>query len=248
MLNVFICEDELEHKALIQKHVEKCITIYNLNIRIALSTDNPEEIVEYINKNNGCGLYFLDVDLNHEIDGLKLALLIREYDPRGFIVFVTTHEEAMPLIFHHKVEALDFIIKEDFSDIQERIYSCTLNAHTKYATADISEHQKTFSFYVFDKLISIEYSNILYFETSSAPHKIKLYTVEGIYEFYGSLNDLEQKLGEPFYRCHQSILVNTTQILELDKIKKIISLGNGATCMVASRRIQRLIELLISNS
>ena len=247
MLNVFICEDESEHQNQIREHVEKCITIYNLNMRISLATDNPNEVIKYLERNNVSGLYFLDIDLNHELDGVQLALAIREHDPRGFIVFVTTHEEAIPLTFHHKIEALDFIIKEDFGDLQERVYSCTLNAHTKYSAANTAEQQKTFSFYIFDKLISIEYSNILYFETSSAPHKIKLHTINGIYEFYGSLSELEQKLGKSFYRCHQSTIINVTHILELNKLKKIVKLSKDVICMVASRRLQRLVELLEDN-
>lgn len=134
MLNVIICEDNENQRKRITKFIEDSIMIENLDMKIALSTENPMEIIEYLNKNEISGLYFLDVDLQSDINGIKLAEVVREYDPRGFIVFVTTHAEMSYLTFLYKVEAMDYIIKDNIEIIKDRIHQCILNAHKKYSS------------------------------------------------------------------------------------------------------------------
>ena len=51
------------------------------------------------------GIYFLDVDLKSDINGIKLGSKIREKDTRGFIIFTTTHLEMSYFAFKYKVEA-----------------------------------------------------------------------------------------------------------------------------------------------
>lgn len=67
--------------------------IENLDMETGLITEDPYEFIEYIKENTASGIYFLDVDLKSDINGIQLAEQIREYDPRGFIVFITTHAE-----------------------------------------------------------------------------------------------------------------------------------------------------------
>lgn len=47
------------------------------------------------------------------MNGFELAQEIRKFDPRGFIIFITTHAELSYMTFTYKVEALDYIIKDD---------------------------------------------------------------------------------------------------------------------------------------
>ena len=99
MLNVFICEDNTIERNKFEKIIKDIIMIENLDMDVSLSTGNPEDILSYLDNNSVSGLYFLDIDLKNKNNGLKLAEKIREYDPRGFIVFVTTHAEMSYLTF-----------------------------------------------------------------------------------------------------------------------------------------------------
>ena len=57
---------------------------------------------------------FLDVELKNEpMDGFGLGKIIRETDPRGFIIYVTAFEELAFETFRYHLEALDYIIKGD---------------------------------------------------------------------------------------------------------------------------------------
>ena len=61
-------------------------------------------------------------DLGADINGINLGEEIRQLDPTGYIIFITTHAELSHLTFKYKVEALDYIIKDDFSEDLYFIY------------------------------------------------------------------------------------------------------------------------------
>ncbi len=241
MLNVIICEDNENQRKRITKFIEDSIMIENLDMKIALSTENPMEIIEYLNKNEISGLYFLDVDLQSDINGIKLAEVVREYDPRGFIVFVTTHAEMSYLTFLYKVEAMDYIIKDNIEQIKDRIHQCILNAHKKYSSKT-TEMQKKFTLKTEDKVINIEYNKILFFETSNIIHKIIIHAVDRQIEFYSKMKDIEKRLDNRFYRCHRSFLVNKENIKEIDTNNRIIYMINDEECLVATRLLNGLIK------
>ena len=52
---------------------------------------------------NDVGCYFLDIQLEVDINGIKLGSEIRKYDPIGNIIFVTSHSELTYLTFVYKV-------------------------------------------------------------------------------------------------------------------------------------------------
>jgi len=245
MLNVFICDDNATHRKQILKCVENCITIHELDMRVAAVTGDPEAIVNYIAGKNISGLYFLDVNLDNKIDGMALARMIRQYDPRGFIVFVTTHDEALPLAFKYKIEAMDFILKDEFYELQSKIHECVLSAQQRYSSK-VTELQKNFSFKVgLDKIMTVELGDILFFTTSvDSEHKVMLHTVNGVFEFYGALKDLIKELTEDFYYCHNSYIVNTKQITQFDIAKKTVYLNKGYSCPVSLRRVRGLSDTL----
>lgn len=241
MLSIVICEDNETQRKRITKFIEDSIMIENLDMEIALSTGHPEETIEYLKKNEISGLYFLDVDLNSDMNGIKLAEIIREYDPRGFIVFVTTHAEMSYLTFMYKVEAMDYIIKDKPETVKERIHECILNANKKYSSK-ATELQKNFTIKADDKIINIEYNKILFFETSDIIHKVLLHAVDRQIEFYAKMKDIEVKLDDRFYRCHRSFLVNKDNIKEIDKNNRVVYMINGQECLVATRLLKGLLK------
>lgn len=241
MLNVIICEDNENQRKRISKFIENSIMIENLDMEILLSTGKPDEIIDYLKKNEVSGLYFLDIDLQSDINGIKLAETIREYDPRGFIVFITTHAEMSYLTFIYKVEAMDYIIKDNPEIIKERIHQCILNAHRKYSSK-ATEMQKNFIIKVEDRIISIEYNKILFFETSNIIHKVILHAVDRQIEFYSKMKEVEKKLDSRFYRCHRSFLVNKDNIKEIDTRNRVIHMINGQECLIATRLLSGLVK------
>lgn len=242
MLKVFICEDNNEQRERFNKLIGNIITIENFDMAIALSTENPNAVIDYLKNNTGSGLYFLDVDLKSNINGIHLAEKIREYDPRGFIVFITTHAEMSYLTFMYKVEAMDYIIKDNYNNIKERVHQCIINANSKYSLK-VTDIQKNFTIKVNDKFINIEYNKILFFETSKTTHKIIIHAIDRQVEFYARMKEVEDKLdNNSFYRCHKSFIVNKDKIKEIDTKNRIAYMINGEECLISTRAIKGLIE------
>ncbi|WP_321835738.1 LytR/AlgR family response regulator transcription factor [Clostridium butyricum] len=241
MLKVFICEDNKKQREKFTEAIENSIIIENFDMEVALSTENPDDIVTYLKDNDVSGLYFLDVNLKSNINGIELAELIREYDPRGFIVFVTTHAEMSYLTFIYKVEAMDYIIKDNYQNVKDRIHQCIINANKKHISKSTAL-QKNFNIKAKDKIINVEYNKILFFETSDVIHKVILHAVDRHIEFYSNMKTIEEKLDDRFYRCHRSFLVNKDNITEIDMSNKVIKMINGETCQASTRLIKGLLK------
>lgn len=239
MMKVFICEDNRVQKEKLENIIKNIIIIENYDMNLQLSTDDPFEIINYLKSNNTSGLYFLDVDLHSDINGIQLAEKIRDYDPRGFIVFITTHAEMSYLTFLYKVEAMDYIIKDNYNNIQQRINECIKNAHNKYSSK-LSDLQKTFSIKVADKIINVALNEIIFFETSSIIHKVILHCESRQIEFYSKMKEIEDKLPDNFFRCHNSFIINKDKIKEIDKKNRIAYMIDDEECLISTRGIKNL--------
>lgn len=239
MLKVFICEDNYMQKESIENIIKNTIAKEELDIEIALSTSMPNKILDYISINQEEGIYFLDIDLNSDINGIQLAEQIRQYDPRGFIVFVTTHAEMSYLTFIYKVEAMDYIIKDDYFNMEERIAQCILNANKKYTTKK-NNTRKIFTIKVEDRIINIDFDDIIYFQTSEVTHKLILHTESRQIEFFARIKEVEKQLDNRFCRCHRSYIINKDYVKEIDTKKRIVYMINGIKCLASVRLIKKL--------
>ena len=110
MLDIIICEDNTTQRKNLETIIEN--EVRSAHIRIALSTNNPNEVIQYVQDSKSQNfIYFLDIDLQSNINGLELSKILRQHDPMGYIVFLTSHAELTLLTFQYKVRAMDFIIK-----------------------------------------------------------------------------------------------------------------------------------------
>ena len=134
MLKIYICEDEYYQKIYLEKIITRVISSENYDMEISLITNNPHTLLDHIKDTKHTGIYFLDTHFKSKIKGIELAKKIRDYDPRCFIVFITADKSMSYLTFLHKVEAMDYILKDDFTNLPFRIKDCLHNAYTKYSS------------------------------------------------------------------------------------------------------------------
>lgn len=239
MLEIIICEDNSVHRDSLKNIIENTILRENLDTSIALSTGDPQKVLDYVNKNTFTGIYFLDVDLKNNINGIILGEKIREHDPSGFIIFTTTHMEMSFLAFKYKVEAMDYIIKED-DDFKKRVNDCLLKAYNTYCKGNAEEGIITIKEDM--RIINIRLSDVLFIETSGTAHKVKVHEENRQIEFYGNLKAIQEKLTPNFYRCHKSYIVNKDKIYEIDKKSNKIIMTNGEECYVSFRYMRGLLS------
>ena len=244
MLHVLICDDDPNHRANMEAIITKHIATEDVKMELIVSASGPEEVLEYLEKHpDKHGLYFLDVDLQHEIDGITLGAKIRETDPLAKIVFVTTHEELAYLTFRQKVEAMDYIVKNCPEDVETRTRECVLGAYKRYMQKKDAE-PKYFMINTHGTLQKIPHDDILFFETHPRiSERMILHMEDKEIDFRGIISKIESLVPE-FYRCHKSFLVNPRQIVRVDKVTKEAIMVDGSRVHVAAKKASELVGML----
>jgi len=246
MVSIFICEDKLEQKNGLEKIIKDYVNTEKLNMKIELSTDDPMAVLNYVHENVDLGgLYFLGVGLNHEMDGISLAVKLRTLDPSGKIVFVTAHAELAFLTFKYKIEALDYIIKgTDLEEIKKKIEECVQIAYERQLASKESS-RRYFMVKSSDKINVIPLEEIMYFKVSEIRDRLILHLEGSKIQFRGFLKDVED-YHCAFVRIHHAIVANKHNIKSIDSKKMEVEFVNGATCGVSARKL-KVLEKALAN-
>jgi len=244
MLHILICDDNPNHLAKIEAIVKKYISTEDVEAELSVSASTPEEILEYLDRHpTGRGLYFLDVDLRHKMNGIELGAEIRKTDPFAKIVFVTTHDELAYLTFKHKVNALDYIVKDHSENLEPRTIECISKAYTLYVQEKYTE-QKFFRVNTGNEAANIPHDDILFFETHPQIRKrMILHTESGKIDFRGIISKVEELVPE-FFRCYQSNLINPDKVLRVDKVAKEAVMVNGRRVLIAEKNVAILAKMI----
>ena len=239
MLNIFVCEDNDVQRRNIVEIIQNTVLIEELDMQLVLDAGDPYVLLEKVRTSQSTGVYFLDIDLSSNMNGMKLAQQIRLYDPRGFIIFITAHSELSYMTFQYRVEAMDFVLKDNPAEAKVKIRECLLNAMERY-TLQTNKTHKVYTARVGGREISIDYDDIFFFETSGNIHKVILHAKDRQIEFFSTMKELTGTLDSSFVRCHRSFLVNKNNIKEIDAKKRIIYFTNGETCLMSTRMMKDL--------
>ena len=239
MLNIFVCEDNEVQRRTIVQIIQNTVLIEELDMQLVLDAGDPYILLERVKTSQNTGIYFLDIDLGSNMNGLKLAQQIRLSDPRGFVVFITAHSELSFMTFQYRVEAMDFVLKDNPAEMKVKIRECLLNAMERY-TLQTNRTHKVYTIEINGRKISVDYDDILFFETSGNIHKLILHGKDRQIEFSGTMKELADTLGSDFVRCHRSFLVNKNNIKEVDAKNRIIYFTNGEACLMSTRMMKGL--------
>ena len=240
MIPVYICDDDREMLEHLTKLINNIIVIQGYDMETVLADPNPEVILKHREGHQSRSIYFLDVDLKHpEYDGFTLGRNIRQLDPRGFIIFVTTHGELMPETFRYRLEAMSYLVKDEADLLKPRLREC-LEQVEQLAAGGQKDEEGYFTAKVADVTYQIPVKEIYYFETTS-PHRVLLHAENRRLEFRGELSAVEREVGDGFIRTHQSYLVRREQIVKVNGVDSSVQLKNGELCML-SRKGKKLLK------
>ncbi len=237
MLDIFVCEDDAAQRKAVVQTIHNTVLMEELDMQLVLDTADPHELLALVKTSRNTGIYFLDIDLNCDMNGMKLAQQIRKFDPRCFIIFITSHSELSYMTFQYRVEAMDFVLKDNPAEAKVKIRECLLHAWERY-TLQTNKIHKTYTIEIGDRKINVDYQDILFFETSSNIHKVVLHAKDRQIEFSGTMKELENALDDSFVRCHRSFLANRNNIKEVDTKNRIIYFVNGESCLMSTRMMK----------
>lgn len=228
MLPIYICEDEASIRQHISSHISNYYDFHSEYEKPdIIDFSDPHKLLSYLPAKPDMGIYFLDVQLNNTMDGLDLATNIRIRDPKGFIVFITSHAEYAVKTFQLKVEAFDYINKNN-SDLNAQISSALTDIHDRYNLFQNGQLNnprieircnRHIYYYFTDEIIVLT--------TSEYSHRIKLFTINGSMDFSGSLGKIRRFLpSSHFIQCHRAYIINKNHIKTYDAMSHMVELSN----------------------
>lgn len=213
MIRVAICDDEKYMSDIIGKMVSDFFHRKNMDIAI-MQFSSGEELLEYDKR---IDILFLDIQMKH-LDGIETAKRLREHEFKGFLIFVTILKEMVFRSF--EVQAYDYLVKPieetRFEKMMERLFLSLQNASESNLLV-----QKGYESRI------VPFEDIVYCEIIDRKVYLHLESSEVI-DFYGRIENLEEKLDDRFFRCHRSFLIN---------MKYLKSYKNGRAYMEGNREI-----------
>lgn len=232
MIPVYICDDEPAVCRQVSSLVEKQIFILDCDMGPIRTFNSAEELLSAHQKDEIPAIYLLDVDLQTHLHGFSLAAELRKRDPRGFIIFITGHRELSFETFRYRLEAMDYIIKGEDGEMAARLQNC-LESIVERLQNERSDSSQYYTIKLFDTIRHIPVSQLLYFEAHGRQHRISLHTDNEVIEFFGSLQNIENELGNSFFRSHRSYLVNRKRIAAIHLREQLVELDNSETCLLS---------------
>lgn len=191
---------------------------------------------EMLETGENFAISLLDIEME-EMSGLELAKNIRQLQEKkgmakSILIFITGYREYMEEAFD--VNAFHYLVKpideEKFSEVFQRAWK----------EVSIAEEQS--KRYIIVKNSGIQQKillkDIYYIESSNK--KVVYHTKEGRFETYGKMEELENELGNVFYRCHRCYLVNMEKIsaYSTDTIRVV----NGDKLILAQKKYPDFIK------
>lgn len=237
-MDILIFNEDVHFGMTLKDTINKILIKEGFNNDVVRLYHNANMLLKEINEQNKVRIYFVVIDIKYNIcdelcDGLWIAQKIRELDYISPIIFLTDHIEMILGIFDYKLEAMDFILKHNLEIAESKIKSCIKIAHKRYAK-EKNYNFNFFTIYSDSSLWKVSFDEVIYFETTTIPHKIKLVTTTREFELYKSLKSLSD-LDPCLTRIHKSFVVNKYHIISLDLKKNNVEMSNGHICRISDK-------------
>ena len=230
MISIYLCDDEDVVRHQIQTALEWKIFVENYDMNVVCSTANAQELLDAV-EDGKQGIYFLDVELkDKKWDGFRLGCELRQRDPHGTLVYITSYGDLAWRTFQYHLEAFDYIVKGP-EPIGPSAAQCLSEIHA-HLMAERQVPAETFTLRTGEMVRHVPLRDILFFETASVPHHVFLHTSSRRMDFLGSLNELEIQLGDQFIRTHRAYLVAADKIEAID-LKNNRLWAGGHECLLS---------------
>lgn len=217
-MKIAICDDEPIQLKYIHTLVQKWSGAIKENCIISCYSNAQELLFDYTP--NCFDVFLLDIQMNGE-NGISLAKRIRSFNDNAVIIFITAVSDYV--FDGYDVGAVQYLLKPVNED---KLIDC-LNTALK----NLPEKEKI----IFESdcaNTAVAVDDIIYAEAFS--HKTRIVLNDKEFFINESISNIEEKLGNAFYKCHRSYIVNLNHI---DAIKKYDAVMDNGTSVPVSRRI-----------
>ena len=209
-MKVVIIEDEL----LTAEDLQDELKVINPNIGIVATLATIEEAVDFLKKRQDFDLIFSDIQLG---DGQSFEIF-KQVKVKAPIIFCTAYNQYALEAF--KTNGIDYILKpfdkksiakalEKHSVLKENFQEKTPDYQTIPPQNPFSKNTTLQSLLVHqaDKIIPIQVNSIAIVQLKH--QALHIHTLDGqAFVIFQSLDELEHKIGQSFYRVNRQFLVN----------------------------------------
>lgn len=225
MNSLAICEDDSYMLEKLKQMAERYVQGNGLKTSIRTFTSGEE----LMRDPGDFDVLLLDLKLPG-IDGVEVA---RRFGGRNSIIFVTAYREYALDAF--EVGAVHYLVKPV---TDQQLFPALDRARERLGKPG----REALTFLKNGVLERIPADEIAYCEVFG--HQVCIHTKDGSYEYPGTLDGLEGKLGGRFFRCHRSFLVNMDYVIRQEKGTAV--LAGGEKVMVSRRRQQEFMQRLLA--
>ena len=182
---------------------------------------------QLLRESSEADLIFLDIELPG-MDGMTVAEQLGKN--QALVIFVSAHDEYVFDAFD--VGAFHYLLKPLERERFERVLARACKEIRRRKRREPLQIKEQGEF----KTI---YPEEIYYAESNG-RKLTLYTVQGTYEYYGRMQELEARLGEDFYRCHRGYLVHLKYVAGYDAAN--IQLKDGSNVYLARQKYGEFVK------
>lgn len=216
-MQIAICDDEKEIRDMFAENIGKLypdahLSLYRSGEELLLS-DKESDIL------------LLDIQMPGK-NGMETAEELRRKNKKVIIIFVTALDDFVFQAFD--VGAFHYLVKpfddEKFTEVLQNAVK-QFEERKKLENAGGKREKPSLMITTGGEHITVNPEEIVYAEVFD--RKVILHTMESDIEYYGKMKELEQKVGDAFYRTHRSFLVNFEFIRKYDAATVYLQKGQA---------------------
>lgn len=228
-MTIVICEDEFHFAAHLQDIVRQYLQQKELSATVLLYSSGEE----FLCSNSTPDIILMDIKLSGK-NGMDTMKSLRAAGCRSQVIFITAYPEYVFQAFD--VDAIQYLEKPIN---QTKLFSALDKAWSRA----MSDQGKTILLTSRATVSRVRIKDIVYCEVFN--HQTILYTMTGRYSYSGTLDSLEPKLDNRFFRCHRSYLVNLDYVV--DKEPGVAVLVGGSKVFISRRKQQEFTMRLLES-
>ena len=216
MLHIAICDDEPVEIRYLTALVTQWAAVRGYTLRVS-DFNSAEDFLFAYEDNAAMDILLLDIQMK-AMDGVALARRLRQLGNPAQIVFITGMPDYMAE--GYDVSALHYLLKPVKED---RLFGVLDKAVTLMHKAD-----RTILLPRGGGQVRIKAEDIWYAEVLS--HTVSLCMTNGTAQtFPMRLSDMEALLGEGFFKCHRSFIVNMAHVQRVTRTAMVLTGGKNQT-------------------
>ncbi len=163
-------------------------------------------------------IIFLDIQMKG-MGGIEAAKTIRQSNADRVIIFITGIKEHVFEAFD--VSAFHYLLKP----IAEQKFMEVLGRAIEEAGKRKGQKERQIFIRAKNQGYTLNLNSILYIESRGKKVEVHTTDMEDVIESYATMDELEEQLGDGFYRCHRGYLVNMAHIARYDSDSIFLSSG-----------------------